>query len=133
MSIKLPPEHRKLLETDFYIPRELESFLTYKEIEDIEIYGSWLSALEFGRIKPVTLDQKDFLKVLNGDGAPKTKLQETWIKWRKIRRKRISCRLCIGKGFYTNPKTNEVETCSDCHGTGQKGLTSTKISAEGSY
>jgi len=55
-----------------------------KEEEEILIqYGEWMSALENGILKPVTIAQEHFIEVCKNNVPPETEYEQTWIKYKK--------------------------------------------------
>lgn len=103
---KIPDSHQYYLDQDFFIHEEIEKRLTQKECMLIELYGKWLSALENEDIEPYTDAQRYFLKVSYGLEPPVNKLQEVWLKYKKLKNKKYTCRSCAGKG------------CHDCGASG---------------
>ena len=62
-------EHGKYLGRPLRDLKELADWIPSNEIYLLEKYGAWMEALVRQEIKPVTEDQKRFIKVVNENGA----------------------------------------------------------------
>ncbi|BFM09610.1 hypothetical protein GCM10025791_33650 [Halioxenophilus aromaticivorans] len=132
-QIKEQKERKRLLELDFHIPFDLKPYLTEDELQNIEIYGQWLSALEHGRIEATTPEEMHFLKVISGEESPINPIESAWMTWKQVKLTKIPCKLCAGKGHYTPPNSIARVTCERCHGFGVVGVAGYRSGVEGTY
>jgi len=72
--------HRAYLEKPFTPEIPLDSF-TQEEIELLKKYGSWLEALDTGKLKWETREQKHFLEVMLEFEEPQNDLERVWLKY----------------------------------------------------
>ena len=58
--------------------KELADWIPSNEIYLLEKYGAWMEALVRQEIKPVTEDQKRFIKVVNENGPLENSFEKAW-------------------------------------------------------
>ena len=71
-------EHGKYLGKPLRDLKELADWIPSNEIYLLEKYGAWMEALIRQEIKPVTEDQKRFIKVVNGNGPLENSFEKAW-------------------------------------------------------
>lgn len=127
--MKTPKEHKKLLDQTFNVPQLNYGLLTEEEREALLNYGSWLSALEAGRISPFTQDQKEFIAVCKGERPPNPnhRLHFIWLKLKSIKRRqsqgtlKVLCKMCarkpvkLGDAARDEPSFSERGRCTKCN------------------
>ncbi|QGM81536.1 DUF413 domain-containing protein [Otariodibacter oris] len=57
---------------------------TIRESQALEQFGQACLALENGERKPVTNEEKEFVKVMTGKKVPETFLEKVWVKYRTL-------------------------------------------------
>jgi uncharacterized protein YifE (UPF0438 family) len=76
-----PPDHQALLRRKDFKPEVARGVLDFTEITLLRKYGHWLNGLVNGTIKPVTLAQKHFLQVHQGESEPETDYERVWRRY----------------------------------------------------
>ena len=71
-------EHGKYLGRPLRDLKELADWIPSNEIYLLEKYGAWMEALVRQEIKPVTEDQKRFIKVVNENGPLENSFEKAW-------------------------------------------------------
>ena len=71
-------EHGKYLGRPLRDLKELADWIPSNEIYLLEKYGAWMEALIRQEIKPVTEDQKRFIKVVNENGPLENSFEKAW-------------------------------------------------------
>ena len=71
-------EHGKYLGKPLRDLKELADWIPSNEIYLLEKYGAWMEALVRQEIKPVTEDQKRFIKVVNENGPLENSFEKAW-------------------------------------------------------
>ena len=71
-------EHGKYLGKPLRDLKELADWIPSNEIYLLEKYGAWMEALIRQEIKPVTEDQKRFIKVVNENGPLENSFEKAW-------------------------------------------------------
>src|SRR6516162_9111676 len=77
---KIPAEHLVYLQRRPFPLRCSATIFTPEELQALAEYGNWLEALANGAIKPVTAEQKHFLRVDRGEVEPKTLCERAWVR-----------------------------------------------------
>src|SRR5262249_60175617 len=75
---KVPPDHLVHLRRRPFAFGCATSVFPPDEMEALSEYGNWLEALAGGGIRPVTADQKHFLRGDRGEAGPKTVCERGW-------------------------------------------------------
>jgi len=71
-------EHGKYIGRPLRDLKELADWIPSNEIYLLEKYGAWMEALVRQEIKPVTEDQKRFIKVVNENGPLENSFEKAW-------------------------------------------------------
>ena len=71
-------EHGKYIGKPLRDLKELADWIPSNEIYLLEKYGAWMEALVRQEIKPVTEDQKRFIKVVNENGPLENSFEKAW-------------------------------------------------------
>ena len=71
-------EHGKYIGKPLRDLKELADWIPSNEIYLLEKYGAWMEALVKQEIKPVTEDQKRFIKVVNENGPLENSFEKAW-------------------------------------------------------
>ena len=71
-------EHGKYIGKPLRALKELADWIPSNEIYLLEKYGAWMEALVKQEIKPVTEDQKRFIKVVNENGPLENSFEKAW-------------------------------------------------------
>ena len=71
-------EHGKYIGRPLRDLKELADWIPSNEIYLLEKYGAWMEALIRQEIKPVTEDQKRFIKVVNENGPLENNFEKAW-------------------------------------------------------
>jgi len=71
-------EHGKYIGRPLRDLKELADWIPSNEIYLLEKYGAWMEALVKQEIKPVTEDQKRFIKVVNENGPLENSFEKAW-------------------------------------------------------
>ena len=71
-------EHGKYLGKPLRDLKELADWIPSNEFYLLEKYGAWMEALVRQEIKPVTEDQKRFIKVVNENGPLENSFEKAW-------------------------------------------------------
>ena len=71
-------EHGKYLGRPLRDLKERADWIPSNEIYLLEKYGAWMEALIRQEIKPVTEDQKRFIKVVNENGPLENSFEKAW-------------------------------------------------------
>ena len=71
-------EHGKYIGKPLRDLKELVDWIPSNQIYLLEKYGAWMEALVRQEIKPVTEDQKRFIKVVNGNGPLENSFEKAW-------------------------------------------------------
>jgi len=71
-------EHGKYIGRPLRDLKELADWIPSNEIYLLEKYGAWMEALIRQEIKPVTEDQKRFIKVVNENGPLENSFEKAW-------------------------------------------------------
>ena len=71
-------EHGKYIGKPLRDLKELADWIPSNEIYLLEKYGAWMEALIRQEIKPVTEDQKRFIKVVNENGPLENSFEKAW-------------------------------------------------------
>ena len=71
-------EHGKYIGRPLRDLKELADWIPSNEIYLLEKYGAWMEALNRQEIKPVTEDQKRFIKVVNENGPLENSFEKAW-------------------------------------------------------
>ena len=71
-------EHGKYIGKPLRDLKELVGWIPSNEIYLLEKYGAWMEALIRQEIKPVTEDQKRFIKVVNENGPLENSFEKAW-------------------------------------------------------
>lgn len=75
----LPDDHAALLKRhDYEIPASL--VLDDAERRLLSQYGRWMEALSAGKIRPLTPEQEQFVRVAHGEETPRTEFERVWAK-----------------------------------------------------
>jgi uncharacterized protein YifE (UPF0438 family) len=77
---KIPPDHLKYLQRRPFAFHCSTSIFPAEEVEALAEYGNWLEALAAGVIKPVTAEQRHFLRVDREEAEPKTVCERAWLR-----------------------------------------------------
>jgi uncharacterized protein YifE (UPF0438 family) len=76
----IPKDHAAHLQRRPFAFRCSVDIFPADEREALVEYGNWLEALVAGTIKPVTAEQKHFLKVAREEAEPKTVCERAWVR-----------------------------------------------------
>lgn len=77
--MSLPEDHAELLKRhDYEVPAGLA--LDDAERKLLSKYGRWMEALSAGKIRPLTPEQDQFVRVAHGEGPPRTEFERVWMK-----------------------------------------------------
>ena len=71
-------EHGKYLGRPLRDLKELADWIPSNQMYLLEKYGAWMEALVRQEIKPVTEDQKRFIKVVNENGPLENSFEKAW-------------------------------------------------------
>ena len=121
-SSQILKEHKILLRKRFQVRTRVADLLSIEELSDIETFGQWLAGLEHRRIPAFTAQQERFIEVCEGKKSPVKPLEKTWLKYKKLRARRVMCGFCAGKGRFTDPYTMAYLFCERCAGSGKEFL-----------
>jgi uncharacterized protein YifE (UPF0438 family) len=77
---KVPADHLVYLRRRPFVFHCTTSVFPPDELEALTEYGNWLEALAGGAIRPVTAEQRHFLKVDREEAEPKTVCERAWVR-----------------------------------------------------
>jgi hypothetical protein len=85
-KIKAPPEHQAFCGKRMRIDVTTLSIFPKEEIDFLEQYGIWLTALANGDIEPFTKKQTEFVEVCRGERKPFEMWEKAWSKFQARRK-----------------------------------------------
>ena len=59
----------------------LPYIFSIEELEELEKHGHKLQALAEGKMKPITVEERLFVKVCNGQSTPLSPMETAWVKY----------------------------------------------------
>lgn len=74
-------KHCEFINKKFFIT--CHNIFTNTEEEILIQYGEWMSALEKGILKPITIAQEHFIDVCKNNIQPETEYERVWMKYKK--------------------------------------------------
>ncbi len=80
LSGPTPPEHSARLRVPLKTRFQLRDF-SEMERSLLRKYGTWLAALAYGEITPVTDAQARFVAASQGSQTPETEFEKVWVKY----------------------------------------------------
>ena len=77
---KIPPAHLSHLRRRPFVFRCSTAIFPADELAALSEYGNWLEALSAGVIRPVSSEQRHFLKVDREEAEPTTVAERAWVR-----------------------------------------------------
>jgi uncharacterized protein YifE (UPF0438 family) len=80
MAAKIPADHVRYLRQRPFVLGCSTSVFPPEELQALEEYGNWLTALAAGKIRPTNREQEHFLRVDREEAEPKTLCERAWMR-----------------------------------------------------